>query len=273
MSAEWLSRLSSLPSQARKLLGGEQVHKPRIVIAGHSHAESLMRGHQRDSEEASLVQIDDGVEAYALVGKLPRGADYTQAMCEQAAQSVSVVVWSGNDHNAWFLFKPDQPFDFWRDDVPQIDESATILPAALVQHLFYATTNAESLKAILPELVAQPGARVIVLETPPPKGDEAELRLLLNREYAHVAAARGVAIEDMPLTDRWLRLKLWRTHCEAFARIAAEGGAEYMKLPAWAFDAEGFLAREHWAKDATHGNMAYGDRLRRHLVDTLLSPA
>ncbi|WP_395644526.1 hypothetical protein [Terricaulis sp.] len=243
----------------------------RIIIAGQSHADTLFNDQHRASDAPTLVRLDADAEVYGLVSAMPRGPDYWDALREHAAGSIVVLVWGGNDHNAWFLFQTTPHFDFVRADLPNVDPKAKLIPASLVHQLFYANPEAEQCKALVRELSERGDCRVLMMETPPPKGEEAELKKLLASEYAHVAQQRGMAIENIPLTDRMIRLKLWRAFRDASVRIARENGAEFLSLPAWAFDGEGFFRRAYWQNDATHGSSAYGTQVRRELINGLLS--
>ena len=243
----------------------------RIVIAGQSHADTLFNDQHQTSAEPTLLKLDDDAEVYGLIGAMPRGPEYWDALREHAADSVVVIVWGGNDHNAWFLFQTTPHFDFVRDDIPEVDESAKLIPASLVHALFYGAGDVGSCKELLKELSAREDCRVLLMETPPPKGDDAELKKFLEIEYAHVAEQRGLSIQDIPLTDRRIRLKLWRAYRDACIRIAEENGADFLRLPQWVFDAEGFLQRKYWQNDATHGSPEYGAKVRRELINGLLT--
>lgn len=242
----------------------------RVIIAGHSHADTLFGGFLRASVEPKLFKVDDEREIYGLVGGFPRTPDYWDTLVREARDSVVIVVWGGNDNNGFFLFEANPRFDFVRDDVAWFDPQAHLVPAAAVQNYFYSLAHLREVIPILQRLREVSGARIMLAETPPPRGDDAALREQMKLEYTAMAAEYGVSLDTVPITRRFTRLKLWRAMRDAFKQFAADAGVEYLPLPDWAFDEEGFLKPEYWHTDATHANRAYANELRGHIGEHLL---
>jgi hypothetical protein len=243
----------------------------RVLVAGHSHANTLFGRRLRESIEPKIIQLDEERDLFGLVGAFPRTPDYWEALKAEATGSTVVILWAGNDYNGGFLFEVSPRFDFVREDTPEVDETAELVPAGAVEQLFYQVPHMRDLERLLAELREVPDCRVILMETPPPKGDDAELRKRLAAEFGAKAEARGFSVENVPLSPPVLRRKLWLSMYDACRRVVNETGAEYLALPPWAFDEGGFLKVEYWHSDATHANLDYATALKSFLVERLLA--
>lgn len=223
------------------------------------------------SVEPKLIQLEEGRELYGLLGAFPRTDEYWEALKREAADSTVVLMWAGNDYNGGFLFEVTPRFDYVRANMPELDESAVLVPAAAVEELFYNVPHMRDCEQMLRALHEAPNCRVILMETPPPKGDDAALRTMLAAEFGAKAEARGFSVENVPLSPPVLRRKLWRSMYDAFRRVALETRTEFLALPAWVFDEGGFLKREYWHSDATHANAAYREAMIADLAERLLA--
>ncbi|WP_343116081.1 hypothetical protein [Ostreiculturibacter nitratireducens] len=92
-------------------------------------------------------------------------------------------------------------------------------------------------------------ARFFYLCAPPPIADE-----------THLARHPGVFRSrlHMGFAPHDLRVALHRLQRDIYAARAARNGAVFLDPPMQACDAGGFLGRDYWANDPTHGNAAYG---------------
>lgn len=245
--------------------------KSRVIVAGQSHANTLFGGRHRDFEAPALVKLEPDLEIYGLFSASPRPPGYWETLQREAEDSTVVLVWGGNDHNAWFLFELTPPFDFVRTDSEFVDPTAHLLPLSLVQRIFATTPHYARCREVVAMLKNAPGCRPMLAETVPPKGDDAALRRFLAVEFRQLMAERGVSAETAPLTKPEIRLKLWRCYRDTYRDLAKEFGVEFLDLPNWTFDEGGFLKREHWQTDTTHASVDYGATLRRHFAHQLLA--
>jgi hypothetical protein len=251
--------MSSPPDQSRQL-----------VIAGDSHVFALGIPHTPGLEEAVLVPMaNDRVEMLAVDGPCPRPLAYWQDVVRFSEGRSAAISWCGNQHHQFFLFAPSPLFDFVmasRPDLP-LEETAELVPEAMVRQVFWPTVAI--LGAMLGELASKGCSRAFVLGTPPPKGDDDRVRAYLSAEPGLVALAaeRGFAIADVPLTPPLVRLKLWRVVQEMMAELAGANGASFVEVPPEAQDDTGFLRPEYWVPDATHANHVYGQLLLNRLLD------
>jgi hypothetical protein len=206
-----------------------------------------------------------------LYGSWPRNVNYWKALARYAPGRVIVVLWRGNDHNACFLIEQPPVFDFVSRGSPsmRLEEDAVIIPEALVRAKFHPFVA--PLHDVLSDLTSQPNCRVVVAGTPPPKGDDEELRRLLQWElyYSQVAEYLGIALEKVKLTPPTIRLKLWQVLQELYQEQAQQDGVEFLPVPDIVRDDAGFLKKEFWAPDATHANAAYGQVMLDHFAQQL----
>jgi hypothetical protein len=106
------------------------------------------------------------------------------------------------------------------------------------------------------------GERMLVLESPPPIGDDAHI---LKSSASHFRQHYGT---DWRVASPSLRYKLWRVSGEIHAQFCREWGLTFVPAPAAAMDAGMYLKREGWPRDAIHANGWYGARV----VDDLRAP-
>jgi hypothetical protein len=229
-----------------------------IVVAGHSHVVALTGRLQ--SANLEMTGIDGFRGLYYHNGPWPRDAAYWQALARAPAHATIVLFWCGNEHNAFFLIRPEPLFDFVPAGAAEsaIDERAVLVPESLVRAKLSPFT--EELRAYLKFMTAATKARLVVAGSPPPKGDNAELkRLILSEWYYRDQAERlGIDLAEARMTPRPIRLKLWRVTQDLMAEAALSQGCDFFPVPEAAFNEDGFLRRKLWADDATHANAQYG---------------
>jgi hypothetical protein len=66
-------------------------------------------------------------------------------------------------------------------------------------------------------------------------------------------------------------MKFWALQKKILEDLCAELGVEVMMPPSRALDEAGFLARDFYAKDATHANHVYGELLIREVESRFAS--
>ncbi|MCI2399518.1 hypothetical protein [Aliiroseovarius subalbicans] len=154
----------------------------------------------------------------------------------------------------------DRPFDFTlpgRDDLG-LRGDAEILPFQLV-HAVLARKVSGSLSH-LRRIHADCPAPLIHLESPPPIADTSYAQDHLDVWFKQHGATPKVA-------PAALRLKLWLLQTRLARAICDDIGVRYIVSPPGVQDKRGFLTREFWSADATHGNIAYGRMCNRYLAE------
>ena len=171
----------------------------------------------------------------AVSGCWPRNAAYWDLFVAESADRHPVLSWHGNQHYARFLFATDPPIDF-------------VLSSA-------------------PRRAIERGAG----GTPPPKDDEAKIRLLLEREkfFVDAAEARGLDLATIELTPPSVMLKLWSLAQDMMRERCDEASAIFIAVPGTLRSEEGFLPEHYWSGDVTHANAAFGRAFVEHIVAVL----
>lgn len=194
-------------------------------------------------EDAPLVTIGDtSFEDFLVIARSLGPADIL----------VSAV--GGNQHAVVSTIQHPTPFDFALPGDPSrlTDENVEMIPFRSMYNFFVSGVrhrDGESLAA----LRAATKARIIHLPSPPPKADND----FIIRYHDTQFATRGIAVTGVSPPN--LRLKFWRLQNQVLGEVCEELGIEMLPVPEEACDADGFLARDYYAKDATHANEAYGE--------------
>ena len=246
-----------------RLLQEIQEAEDKIVIAGHSHTVAIAS--YRASRAPEVRAFGEHEKMFVLDGSWPRDKAYWQQLRELARNQTIVLVWGGNEHNLLYFFEEKDPFDFYSKHVERLIPGARIVPQRMIRKNF-----AERLKYLsieLRALVKAQSRQILLLGTPPPKKDNAELaRLMVGEGYFQDWAER---LGEMRIADPYKRLKLWYLLQEMFEEEAAKANVRFVAVPTAAQDEDGFLQRELWADDVTHGNAAYGQMMMDKLIAEL----
>jgi hypothetical protein len=164
----------------------------------------------------------------------------------------------GNQHAVYSTIQHPQPFDFFTPESGGVAEStAELIPYRALEDIFargLRTGDGRSLEALRSGTVA----RVVHVLPPPPKRDNAHITNHHESSFAEDLPQHGVSPPE-------LRLKFWNLQTRVLKQICGEFGIEIMLPPPATVDEDGFLRPEYYARDATHGNWLYGERVIREL--------
>jgi len=215
-------------------------------------------------------------QTHGLAGLL--GGHFTpecRRLVVELAQTRDIALsWRGNQHNGDFLLMPDRPLDFVPRSYPDktVLSGAQVVPEAAIREHFQ--PSMDELAGILKELGQAPGRRHLVLGTPAPMHNEAEIRRRLGREpaFASRASSLGLDVATIGITPASVRRKLWYVIQEMMAETAASHGAAFVPSPPGSLDAESFLRLDMSGGDITHANERYG-RLMLGQIAKLLNKA
>jgi hypothetical protein len=139
------------------------------------------------------------------------------------------------------------------------DPCIEIIPHRVMAHVFEDSLERGHGVQIAALAAAGP-ARSLCLCSPGPKAD-ADFILRAGDGFF-----RSMGIESAGVSPAALRLRLWRLEQEALARFCAAQGLPCLSCPPGTTEDGGFLRREFWSSDSTHGNAAYGQRVIDQLV-------
>ncbi len=235
--------------------------KPTFVVAGHSHAAALGVPPSNGPSAPALISVGHPTASvFAVAGSWPRDDAYWCALVRASSDAAPVIVWDGNQHQAYFLFEPHPPFDFVLSSDPEraIDPDKALVPEAYLRA--FIAPSLDPLRVLLEQIAEAGGARAIVCGTPPPKGDQEAIRRLLGSEPHFVASAEAAntSIATARLTDPALMHKLWSLVQDMTREVAESCGSIFVPVPPFACTQDGFLREEHWSGDVTHANAAFG---------------
>lgn len=232
-----------------------------IILTGHSHATAL--GVFVDSPDFThqLLPIRNMDPRFVgFTGAWPREAAYWADLAAVAAGRNIAILWDGNQYNAMFLFRREPQFDIYLSEYPDIgiDPDCVIVPQSAVKEKNEFSLN--GLRETIKLLRSAGPARILVVGTPPPKGDDNALLAVLGNEpyYKRVAEEIGVDWNSIQLTPRLIRWKLWKLIQTWYREISEDEGVAFLPVPDTVLTDDGFLRPEFWADDATHANAAYG---------------
>lgn len=242
------------------------------IIAGDSHITCFGVPQTLRDGKTRLVPNAHGDDRFEGVsGRWPRDEAFFDALGKLAQGRTLVLSWKGSQHNPWFLLRAGRAIDFVLAEAPDLplDETAEIVPDRAIEARF--ANESRSLEATVSRLRAAGVARIALVASPPPRRDMERLRLLEfpdQRNFAAIAAKLGLDLATVPFASPTFMYKAWRVAQRQVADVAARTSVEYFGVPQ-DLCCDGYLRDEYAAEDWTHGNEAYGARMRDHLHEYL----
>lgn len=241
--------------------GKTQLSKPTVLLFGDSHAYAIQRAVEKREGKGRVAPLT----AYRLA-KIKNGKQQGDKSLEEfieiagklGPEDIVLSVIGGNQHAVFSTIQHPQPFDFFSIGDQAIADGAEVIPYRTLSAVFekgIRNKDGQSLKA----LKDATSARVIHVIPPPPKADNEFIQRYHETHFANEGiAAQGVS-------SAALRLKFWKLQTRLLERVCAELGVEVMMPPAVAVTAQGFLASDFYANDATHANYHYGELILREV--------
>jgi hypothetical protein len=235
---------------------------PRIVLFGDSHSHAIQRAIDKRQGKGQSA----AVTAHRLL-KVKNGQnigdttfeDFLSLIGKLESSDVVLSTIGGNQHAVYSTIQHPQPFDFFepaRSDAA--DGAVEIIPYRAIEAAFMTGLrrgDGKSLEAVRAATVA----RVVHIIPPPPKADNA----FVQQNHESLFATEGLATRGVSSPE--LRLKFWNLQTRVLEMLCTEFGIEIMMPPAPTVDQRGFLRPEYYARDATHANWRYGERLLREI--------
>jgi hypothetical protein len=239
----------------------------RLILAGDSHLAAIA-GPQIFSGPLEVIPGPRGDGTLILTGgSWPRDMVYWETLADLGNGADVGIIWGGNEHNVCYFFEAETRFDFLSTHVRIMKPSAQIMPRAAIRQSFR-QLSFNDLDVALKRLTTSGLNRIALIGTPPPKGDNEALRALLKTEpfFVSKAALLRQSVETIPITDPYVRLKLWYLLQDMLAEEARVRGVMFIPVPGEVQDSDGFLKREFWASDVSHANEAYGNLIYETVV-------
>jgi hypothetical protein len=238
-----------------------ELRQPTIVLFGDSHCYAVQRAIEKRQGKGRPVPL----AAHRLL-KIKNGRQQGDTSFEAfleiirsfQADDVVLSMIGGNQHAVFSTIQHPQRFDFLQPGDAQVTDGTEIIPYRILAESFSSgirNGDGKSLRA----LRAATEARVVHIIPPPPKGDNE----FIQQHHESVFANEGIAARGV--SSPALRLKFWSLQTRVLEDLCRESGIEMMMPPATARDKAGFLARDYYAEDATHGNWQYGELVLREI--------
>lgn len=244
--------------------------EPTILLFGDSHAYAVQRAIEKREGKGRTTPV----RAYRLA-KIKNGKqqgdksleDFLEIVRPLAPTDIVLSMIGGNQHAVFSTIQHPQKFDFLEPGtVSHPEEGSELIPYRILAEAFSAgirNGDGKSLRA----LRAATLARVVHIIPPPPKADNE----FIQQYHETLFANEGIAVRGV--SSAALRLKFWRLQTQVLKDLCSELGVEVMMPPAVARDKAGFLVRDYYADDATHGNWLYGELVLREIENHYASEA
>ncbi len=169
-----------------------------------------------------------------------------------------ILSFGGTEHNIIGLFEAEPKFDFLWPPFDDFDMDRTLIPAAAVEEMIGLRLRGGLKRALRVRELFDCPAYVLA---PPPPFLAIDARAVLPKAFLPLLEA-GIAPAS-------IRRKLYAVQCAMMKALYAEHGITFIEVPREASDKDGFLLRQYWSSDPTHGNRRYGRMLIQHLSSEL----
>ena len=241
---------------------------PRIVLFGDSHSYAVQRAIEKRQGSGLPVPL-----AAHRLAKIKNGKQQGDTSFEEfldivrplAPQDIVLSMIGGNQHAVFSTIQHPKRFDFLAPgEDAKVEEGAELVPYRTLSAVFekgIRNRDGKSLEA----LRKATSARVVHIIPPPPKADNGFIQ-----DY-HESHFANEGITSHGVSSPALRLKFWTLQTHLLETLCCELGIEVMMPPAASLDAEGFLARDYYANDATHANPPYGELVLREVEARFLT--
>jgi hypothetical protein len=221
----------------------KQPSRREILVIGNSHTTAIALGLSDSTRERI-----DVVNLAAYFDPVLRGNKLLPAEIARLYQPQRIYcTFGGSEHSVFGLLESPKRFDFRVDEAGGVEPGRELVPYGLVRGTIErAMRNAMNNTRELAKLFNCP---IVHLRTPPP-----------FREIEGKATLPRIFQENMDLgiTPASIRRKLYDVHSDIARKTCAAMNVGFMEVPPECVDADGFLLREYWSKDPTHGNARYG---------------
>lgn len=222
----------------------------RLVFFGDSHAHALLRALTKygGKEEISAVDIRRIEGQTANPKNIPPGlaSDYP-------ADAVFCCL-GGTEHNLLGLIESPEPFDFLMSPDDIITPGRKPVPHGLVKSALL--SKLKTALSRMGEVRAQYNCPFTCVAPPPPFAEIDDKANLPRAFIPHLE--KGMAPASLRRKLYELQIILLKAHCKS-------EGIVFMPAPRKARDPDGYLLRQCWDNDPTHGNARYGAAVIRQM--------
>lgn len=228
----------------------------RMVFFGDSHAHALLRALTKWGDQSDLAVVD-----IRRVGDGTTNAKMIPANLAQTYPADSIFCClGGTEYNLLGLIESDEPFDFLLTSDDTILPGRTPVPHGLVRSAL--TARLRSALGRMTEVRTQYDCLFTCVAPPPPFAGIDDTANLPRAFLPHLA--KGIAPASVRRKLYTVQIQLLEAHCR-------KEGITFLPAPAVAQDDAGFLLRNCWRDDPTHGNARYGAAVIEQMRDLQLA--
>lgn len=235
----------------------------QVLIIGDSHTEAIkMALKHYSSDNDTKFKFT----AYRLqkIKKKKRVGDISLKDCIQLISKLDSddLVFStmgGNLFQIFGLIQHSIAFDMFEPNNPiGISEDAVSIPYQVIWDIFESFLREKDGSRFL-QIRSTAKCPVFHIAPPPPKKDTAHL--LQHHDSYFV---RNGLIEK-GISSPSLRLKIWKLELQVLRQLCDEFRIRFVETPSSCLSEDGFLHKDYYANDATHGNTLYGSLILQHI--------
>lgn len=237
----------------------------KILFVGDSHIHSVQTALKKTPDTL------DGFDVKALRLTVKRNGsligdikieDLKLACAKLGPDDFIVSMVGGNQHSILSLIQHSQPFDVSSQsgEVPNLTQpngaKSELIPRNTLKAVFDRSNRANDGKRIL-DIAAAGLQRTIHLSSPPPKHDIAHIQNATKQ--GTFFATKG--LHEKGISPAALRQRIWGIQNESLEMILTESGVGFLPPPDGTMQDDGCLEKSYYAKDATHANGKYGEKI------------
>lgn len=215
----------------------------RIVFFGDSHAHALIRALNKSGDQSGLTAVD--------IRRIEDEKTNNKTILTNLAQSYPAdhlfCCLGGTEYNLLGLIEADEPFDFLVTPDDTILPDRKPVPNGVIRSALAARMR--SALGRMSEVRAQYSCPFTCVAPPPPFAHIDDTASLPRAFLPHLA--KGIAPASVRRKLYMVQIGLLEAHCRA-------EGIGFLPAPVAVQDVDGFLLRNCWRNDPTHGNARYG---------------
>lgn len=222
----------------------------RLVFFGDSHAHALLRALTKYGGKEEIAAID----IRRIEGQASNPKDIPASLAIDYPADAVFCCLGGTEHNLLGLIESPEPFDFLLHPDDTIKPGRKPVPHGLVKSALL--SRMRTALARMSEVRAQYNCPFTCVAPPPPFAEIDDKANLPRAFIPHLE--KGIAPASLRRKLYELQITLMKAHCRSES-IA------FMPAPRKARDSDGYLLRQCWDSDPTHGNARYGAAVIRQM--------
>lgn len=213
-----------------------------LVFFGDSHAHALIRAMAKQGDYEGITSVDvRRTEGAANSKNIPEN------LAENYPADAVFCGLGGTEHNLLGLIESSQPFDFLGSADDTLLPDRRPVPNGIVRSALASRTR--SAFGRMQAVREQYNCPVTYVAPPPPVAHIEDTANLPRAFVPHLE--KGIAPATVRRKLYQVQIDLLQEHCRSI-------GVQFMAAPDEACDSCGYLLREFWDNDPTHGNYMYG---------------